>query len=231
MPLRHAFLLLAASVPVGLLFGATFANPAVLPDPPLSGQRLAFVATLPAMSCFNDLTVRDVVTTGMDIMISYSITPAVTPADHYFITSDLNGIGKLDAGDFAWWQRTGETFPVISATVPVAAGFSPVCRVYGRPEAGLDSHFYSASTAECAAVVERFADAWLLESASLFSVSLPNAVDGRCESGSTPVYRLFDNRPDANHRYTTSISIRDEMVAVGWIPEEFGPQAVAMCAP
>ena len=183
MPLRHAFLLLAASVPVGLLFGATFANPAVLPDPPLSGQRLAFVATLPAMSCFNDLTVRDVVTTGMDIMISYSITPAVTPADHYFITSDLNGIGKLDAGDFAWWQRTGETFPVISATVPVAAGFSP------------------------------------------------NAVDGRCESGSTPVYRLFDNRPDANHRYTTSISIRDEMVAVGWIPEEFGPQAVAMCAP
>ena len=152
-------------------------------------------------------------------------------ADHYFMTSALNEIAKLDAGDFDGWQRTGETLPVVPATLPIAAGFSPVCRYYGKPEAGLDSHFYSASPAECAAVVARFADAWLLESANVFSVELPDAIDGHCESGSTPVFRLFNNRPDANHRYATSISIRDEMVAVGWLREGFGLHAVAMCAP
>jgi hypothetical protein len=286
---RRAFLMIIMSVP-GIAFGASFDDAAVLPDPPLAGQRLSFVATLPAISCFNDLIVRDVVTTGREIKISYSITPAVTPicfstspplflnepigvlapgsytvralgdfngvpvtpvevrfnvptspaaaveyyraeADHYFIASALDEIAKLDAGDFDGWQRTGQSFPVVPATLSIAAGFSPVCRYYGKPEAGLDSHFYSASPAECATVVERFADAWLLESASVFSVALPSAIDGQCEPGSTPVYRLFNNRPDVNHRYTTSLSTRDEMIAAGWVPEGFGPQAVAMCAP
>ena len=47
---------------------------------------------------------------------------------------------------------------------------SKVCRYYGRPQAGLDSHFYSASASECRGVAQRFPDAWILESAELFDI-------------------------------------------------------------
>ena len=45
------------------------------------------------------------------------------------------------------------------------------------------------------------------------------------------MYRVFSNRPDANHRYTTSRAIRDQMVAKGWLAEGDGPDLVVMCAP
>jgi len=54
---------------------------------------------------------------------------------------------------------------------------------------------------------------------------------GTCPSGTQPVYRLFNNRPDANHRYTIDKAVRDQMVAQGWIAEGDGADAVAMCAP
>jgi hypothetical protein len=45
------------------------------------------------------------------------------------------------------------------------------------------------------------------------------------------VYRVFSNRPDANHRYTIDRAVRDDMVARGWIAEGDGPDRVVMCAP
>jgi len=72
--------------------------------------------------------------------------------DHYFVTSFADEIAKLDAGDFVGWQRTGQHFTVFDPATPVT-GASPVCRFYGLPSAGLDSHFYSASPAECADVL------------------------------------------------------------------------------
>ena len=54
---------------------------------------------------------------------------------------------------------------------------------------------------------------------------------GTCPSGMQPVYRLFNNRPDANHRYTIDKAVRDQMVAQGWIAEGDGADAVAMCVP
>ena len=58
---------------------------------------------------------------------------------------------------------------------------------------------------------------------------LPTA--GTCPAGTAPVYRVFSNRPDANHRYTTDRATRDAMVAMGWIAEGDGPDLVVMCAP
>jgi hypothetical protein len=49
--------------------------------------------------------------------------------------------------------------------------------------------------------------------------------------GTAPIYRLYDNRPDANHRYTTDAQIRLAMIASGWIPEGYGPMGVVMCSP
>ena len=58
---------------------------------------------------------------------------------------------------------------------------------------------------------------------------LPTA--GNCPTATTPVYRVFSNRPDANHRYTTERSVRDAMVAKGWVAEGDGTDFVVMCAP
>jgi hypothetical protein len=152
-------------------------------------------------------------------------------ADHYFLSSDPAEIAKLDTGYFAGWTRTGQAFSVYAATDSALPNHSPVCRFYGRPEAHLDSHFYSASPAECQAVVDRFGSAWILESADVFAVALPDPVDGTCPGGLLSVYRIYNDRADVNHRYTTSLAIQAQMIAQGWIAEGYGPRAVAMCVP
>ena len=152
-------------------------------------------------------------------------------ADHYFITADPGEIAKLDSGQFAGWSRTAQIFGVYSAADYALPNHSPVCRFYGRPEAGIDSHFYSASPTECQAVIDRFASAWIKESDDVFSVTLPNPVSGDCIAGTQPLYRLYNARRDANHRYTTSLAIQAQMVAAGWIAEGYGPQSVGMCVP
>jgi hypothetical protein len=150
--------------------------------------------------------------------------------DHYFLSADPAEIAALDAGVFAGWARTGRSFAVQPPGDRAGERRSPVCRYYGRPEAGLDSHFYSASPAECAAVAANYGASWQLESSETFVVALPDAQTGACPAGTTPVYRVFNLRADANHRYVTSPSLRATMLAAGWIAEGYGPDAVAMCA-
>lgn len=150
--------------------------------------------------------------------------------DHYFMTADDGEIAKLDSGATAGWARTGESFPVVPATTPTPTGAAPVCRFYGDPAAGLDSHFYTAIAAECRSVQERFA-AWMLESANVFQVYLPDAATGTCPAATRPVYRAFNQRRDANHRYTGDAAIAAAMVARGFVLEGFGDPPVAFCVP
>jgi hypothetical protein len=145
--------------------------------------------------------------------------------DHYFVTSDPAEIAGLDAGVFAGWARTGYGF---SAFARDSAGARPVCRFYLPPPE--DSHFFSASAAECAAVAAQH-PTFLLENAAAFHIGLPDPVKGTCGPGETPVYRLWNQRPDTNHRYTIDRAVRASMLAQGWIAEGDGPDAVAMCAP
>ncbi|CAG0992195.1 hypothetical protein BURK1_02330 [Burkholderiales bacterium] len=152
-------------------------------------------------------------------------------ADHSFVSSDAAEIAALDAGVFAGWTRTGESFGVEPAGTRSGAQRTPVCRFYGRPEAGLDSHFFSASPAECRQVIDRYGADWQLESPEVFVVALPDAASGACPTGTVPLYRVFNGRRDANHRYTVSPALRARMVAAGGIAEGYGPDAVAMCAP
>jgi hypothetical protein len=151
-------------------------------------------------------------------------------SDHYFMTADANEISALDAAPASGWTRSGQTFKAFAPTTDNQAVAAPVCRLYGLPAAGLDSHFYSASPNECAVVVARYPLAWVVESTDVFGASLP-AADGTCPGDTVPLFRSYDDRPDANHRYTTSAAIQAAMIAAGWIAEGFGPASVAMCLP
>ncbi|MDQ6619273.1 MAG: hypothetical protein M3Z31_06170 [Pseudomonadota bacterium] len=151
--------------------------------------------------------------------------------DHYFVSAQPDEIAALDAGVFTGWARTGQTWKVFAAPLQADLRGSPVCRYYGQPQAGLDSHFYSASTDECAAVATRFSTAWQLESSNVFQVQLPALATGVCPLLTQPVYRLYNARRDANHRFTTSATLRDAMRDSGWVAEGYGSEGVAMCVP
>jgi len=144
--------------------------------------------------------------------------------DHYFITHVTAEQSKLDAGSTPTrWTRTGQSFNVYESG---GTGISPVCRFYIPPDLG-DSHFFGRDTGECDAT-RASNPSFVLEASAFFHAILP--VAGVCPGGTTAVYRVFSNRPDANHRYTTDRATRDRMVANGWSAEGDGPDRVAMCA-
>ena len=67
------------------------------------------------------------------------------PLDNYFITADPAEAKAIDNGAAGpGWKRTGDTFG--------AGGNTAVCRFYGSQTPGPNSHFYTVSAAECAAL-------------------------------------------------------------------------------
>jgi hypothetical protein len=151
--------------------------------------------------------------------------------DHYFISDLAPDIDALDSGRIAGWARTGKSFKVW----PISMGFlNDVCRYYIPPEHG-NSHFFSAAKAECAAVAAQVGtnptyNGYVLETSEAFAVALPDA-GGVCPTNWIPVYRLWNQRVDSNHRYTTDPAVKAQMLARGYVPEGYGPDAVGMCSP
>ena len=58
---------------------------------------------------------------------------------------------------------------------------------------------------------------------------VPDAA-GHCPAGTLPVYRFFNNRRDANHRYSLDLSVRRAMSNRAWTAEGTGVNAVAFCS-
>ncbi|MEO8506966.1 MAG: hypothetical protein ABI593_04985 [Betaproteobacteria bacterium] len=70
--------------------------------------------------------------------------------NHYFLTAYPEEVAALDTGtNVKGWTRTGGQFTVFTES---AEGLSAVCRFFGTPGVGPDSHFYTADAAECAKV-------------------------------------------------------------------------------
>jgi hypothetical protein len=156
----------------------------------------------------------------VDVVEFYNAT-----LDHYFITWIASEIANLDAGNTpSRWTRTGYTFKAYTAP---QSGTSQVCRFYIPPADG-NSHFFGRNPAECSAAAQEHPD-FVLEDANYMQLYVPDA--GACPAGTTPIYRLYDNRADVNHRYTTDRFVRDQMVAKGWIAEGDGADRVVMCSP
>jgi mono/diheme cytochrome c family protein len=146
--------------------------------------------------------------------------------DHYFITAIADEITKLDAGVFAGWARTGLKLKVYPSAT---AGASTVCRFFSTSFAPKSSHFYTPSATECATVKTN--PNWQYEG-DVFYVTLALA-NGTCPTGTVAIYRLYNNGQGGapNHRYTTDATVRDTMVAHGWVIEGNGPGFAFMCGP
>ncbi len=146
--------------------------------------------------------------------------------DHYFITGIADEITKLDNGTFVGWARTGYQFKGFPTG---AANSSPVCRFFSTAFDPRSSHFYTPFPAECSTVMGN--PDWQLEG-QVFNIPIP-AADGSCAAGTVPVYRLYNNGQGGapNHRYTTDLSVRSQMMTQGWVPEGYGSVGVIMCSP
>ncbi len=151
---------------------------------------------------------------------------------HFFMTGSTAEVAQLDRSND--WKRTGEVFMAF-ARDSGHAGASPVCRFYGLPSAGLDSHFFSASADECSAVAQRFGNAWQLETSDAFEVYLPDRSTGACPAQTRKLHRAYNNQPDANHRFalTHDIALFNAHPFSGpyWSLEGYGLDAVVMCLP
>jgi glucose/arabinose dehydrogenase len=168
-------------------------------------------------------------TTPVTEFIKTAVEYFNTPLQHYFVTADAAEQRSVESGGAGpGWSRTGQSFRVIndvSTLLPAPGVFlANVCRFYGTPGRGPNSHFYTADDGECS-FVKRDAG-WTFEG-NVFFVARKGSSNS-CASGYVPVYRSYNNRfaqNDSNHRYTTDASIHAGMVRNGWVDE-----GVVFCA-
>ena len=140
---------------------------------------------------------------------------------HYFRTSTPSESSfVLTGGAGASWRDTQDYF---LAWRDDSQGAVPVCRFYGTPGKGPNSHFYTADAGECAFVKKD--PGWTYEGIAYY-IKLP--VNGACASGTIPIYRVYNNRwmyNDSNHRFTTDTAVVADLVTNNWVAE-----GMVMCA-
>ncbi len=150
---------------------------------------------------------------------------------HYFISGGPGEMAGLDAPG-SGWRRTGEGFHAWLSPADAPQGAVPVCRFYSS---GVNSHFYTADSGECANLKaiearERAGgkaySGWIYEGIA-FQALVPNG--GACPPGTDPVYRFYNNRwreNDSNHRFPVSSGVSLAMGYSSWANE-----GIAFCSP
>jgi serine protease len=216
-------------------------------DPLLTGGRILDVITGTARYFPNgsQCTTANLCGAGMldagaavgSIIPGGSPPPGTTPVieyyrsdlDHYFITADPAEIAYVDTSLAGIFKRTGLYFYAYLDPSLAPPSARAVCRFYASAAVQINSHWYSASLDECITVLLNWPGIWNLETAQAFWVQVPDA-NGNCPANTLPVYRFFNNRRDANHRYTVDLSVRRAMENRAWAPEGTGPNSVAFCS-
>jgi len=165
---------------------------------------------------------------------------------HYFITADASEAVGIDGGSAGpGWTRTGRSFGAWLNPANAPAGSAAVCRFYSI---GANSHFFTASAAECATLKAlettqrqeaiQFGHpftGWIYEGIA-FTAAVPAGLvaaqkaGSSCGSGTEDIFRAYNNGfasgQGANHRFVNDSALRDLMEDRGWTPE-----GVAFCAP
>ncbi len=147
-----------------------------------------------------------------------------TPLGHYFVTADPSEQRSVETGGAGpGWSPTGQVFGVYGDTTaflpPPDVLLRRVCRFYGKPSVGPNSHFYTSDASECEFVKARD-PGWQYEG-SVFTVVQKRFAD-QCPTRYVPVYRSYNNgfvRNDSNHRYTPDLATHEAMIARGWANE------------
>jgi serine protease len=150
--------------------------------------------------------------------------------DHYFITASPVEQNFVDTFLRGIFKRTGLYFYAYLGPFLAPPGVRPVCRFYADANVQINSHYYTANQEECLFVQARWPGIWNLEQTDAFYIQVPDFA-GNCAAGTLPVYRFFNNRRDANHRYTVDLSVRRAMINRAWAPEGHGPNSVVFCSP
>ena len=153
--------------------------------------------------------------------VNFEAFPA-SRAGYFFYAASRDEQLALD--QVSAWSRTGRTFR--------SGGYVPVCRFYGSPSPGPNTHFFSASASECTALLSV---PTLHYEGQPFRASLPipasaSNASATCPFASVPLYRLYNNPAgknyDGNHRYVTDRAVVPAMLALGWVDE-----GLVMCVP
>lgn len=158
---------------------------------------------------------------GMEIMKPYRVVWDFYNPDlnHYFRTGGVNEPYAVLSGAAGRWNDTEDYF---IAWKDGSEGAVPVCRFYGTPGIGPNSHFYTAGPAECESTKQ--APGWTYEGIAFY---MKRPINGICPQDTMPIYRYYNNRwmhNDSNHRYATHLFDKDFMIQQGWVLE-----GVAMC--
>src|SRR5690606_32674359 len=178
------------------------------------------------------VTIAEVPSTipAYSMYLSYSIL-------HYFLTADEAKRDEVLDTNFGYILDDG--FNVWPADGPAPSAAKPVCSFFSNVFGWhiYESHFYTADEEECN-FLQSFDSGWEYEGVA-FQALVP--IDGSCPTGTTPVWRLYNNeghRNTSNHRYVTSHETYQAMIAnkvlfidppenaEGWIGE-----GVAFCSP
>jgi|GEM_PF-2122868 len=157
------------------------------------------------------------------------------PLNYYFLTSRDTEKAALDA--LPGWARTGQSFSTRSFADPGALGISRYYFDQIAKNQTRGSHFYtlvdSEKTALAALNPNNQASPRLPYYEGIDSYAfLPviEGVGGSCAAGQVPVYRAFRGQTrfpdDPNHRFTTSLTLYNQLVAQGWDGE-----GVKLCTP
>jgi len=143
--------------------------------------------------------------------------------NHYFITADPAEAAMLDAGiAVPGWQRTGVTWHAW-ANAADRSDAVPVCRFFGTPGVGPNSHFYTADANECTVVKQNAG--WTFEGIA-FYIEVPQS--GACAPGSEPIYRSFypgATVVESNHRFLPDLTLHEQMSPPSVL------EGTVMCAP
>ena len=139
-----------------------------------------------------------------------------TVLDHYFISAVPSEIEAVANDGAEGWEMTGQGFKAwLSMPSDTLVPVNPVCRFYGLPAGGPNSHFYTAIPSECEMV--KTWGGWHYEGIGFYI--RPSEYTAQCPPGWLAVMRAYNNgyvRNDSNHRFSTSDSTMREMASKGW---------------
>jgi hypothetical protein len=209
-----------------LTWAATFLNAYLdVPSEPLAMARFIRMATV---------TGGRLDTITLDVHVPFANVGGEVPVvefwndrlDHYFIAAGQGEIdGILSGAAGPGWHRTGHAFKAwLTQPPPTFTSVGPVCRFYGVPAGGPNSHFFTASTEECEIVKRN--GGWFYEGIGFYIRPVGNP--RVCPPGYLSVNRAYNMRAaqnDSNHRFTTSDSTIHAMEDEGW-----GLEGTVMCA-